>query len=131
MTSNGFTPTQVAACLMRDLDMCQMSGADPRCQQRASTANHRLNRAMGGSTLRNGMSNACAICDWCNGHIEADAVYASIARHRGVKVGEGILEPADVPLWSIAFRQWVWLGDDGLELTGSTDYLTPPTRDAS
>ena len=115
--STGFTPPIVAAVLLRDGGMCALTGQHPSCTGRADTANHRLNRGRGGSKLRNGMGNACAICTHCNGLIESDAEYATLARRLGVKLREGDT-PEQVPLWSPFFHQWVQITDDALHLTG-------------
>lgn len=127
--STGFTPEQKAATLIRDGNLCAMIGADPRCQRRATTANHRLNRGAGGTADRghgrNGMGNACAICDWCNGQIEDDPVLAAIARHRGVKLRDGAT-PALEPLWSPFFAQWVQITDHALYLLGLPDPTVRP-----
>ena len=123
--STGFTPAQVAATLLRDGGMCALSGQHPSCTGRADTANHRLNRGRGGSKLRNGMANACAICHHCNGLIEQDAEYATLARHLGVKLREGDT-PEQIPLWSPFFRQWVRVDDNALRLTGDTDASSRP-----
>ena len=128
--STGFTPEQVRDVLMRDGNLCAMLGADPRCRRRASTANHRLNRGAGGTsdrgTGRNGMGNACAICDWCNGQIEDDPALAETARHRGVKLRQGDT-PALVALWSPFFQQWVQVTDHALYLLGERDASVRPT----
>lgn len=118
MTVTGFTPAQVAGCKMRDGEMCVMAGILPGCTGRADTANHRLNRGAGGSKMRNGMSNACAICDHCNGLIENDAEAAAEARRRGVKLREGD-DPATVPMWHPFYRQMCQPGDTSLELLGA------------
>jgi hypothetical protein len=117
----GFTPAQVAGCLMRDGEMCALANILPDCTGRASTANHRLNRGAGGSKLRNGLANACAICDHCNYLIEHDGSAAHEARQRGVKLREGD-DPATVPMWSPFYRQMVQPGDEHMDLLG-TEYI--------
>ena len=72
-----------------------------------------------------GMANACAICHHCNGLIEQDAEYATLARHLGVKLREGDT-PEQIPLWSPFFRQWVRVDDNALRLTGDTDASSRP-----
>ena len=125
--STGFTPAQVAAVLLRDGGMCALTGRHPDCNGRADTANHRLNRGAGGSKLRNGMGNACAICHHCNGLIEQNAEYAALARDLGVKLTQGD-EPEQIPIWSPFFRQWVQLNDNALTLTGYHDMHARPDR---
>jgi hypothetical protein len=125
--STGFTPDQNAAILLRDGGICAMIGSHDGCAGRADTANHRLNRGAGGSKLRNGMSNGCAICHVCNGLIESDSALASVARERGVKLRQGD-EPAECRLWSPFFHQWVKLSDYALTLTGETDPTAQPEQ---
>ena len=123
--STGFTPEQSAAILLRDGGICAMTGSHKQCTGRADVVNHRLNRGAGGSKLRNGLSNGCAICHTCNGLIESDSRLAEIARARGVKLREGDT-PADTPIWSPFFQQWCSLGDNALRLTGFNDLKTRP-----
>ena len=123
----GFTPEQVAAILLREGSVCAMYGADDRCRRHATTANHRKNRGAGGSKLRNGLGNGCAICDRCNGDIESDPEYAELARARGVKL-RATDEIEGAPLWSPFFDQWVTVDDYALRLTGDRDVLTPPRK---
>ena len=125
--STGFTSDQSAAILLRDGGICAMTGIHEQCTGRADVANHRLNRGAGGSKLRNGLSNGCAICHTCNGLIEADARLAEIARARGVKLRQGE-EPADCPIWSPFFHQWVMLSDNALTLTGDNDVDARPNN---
>lgn len=113
--TNGFTIEQVAAVLMRDGGMCMMTGAGS-CSNHL-TANHRLNRKAGGSKLRNGMGNACAICDHHNDRIESDAEAAEVARERGVKLREG-QDPEITPMWHPFYRQWTQPTDTALLMLG-------------
>lgn len=125
MKTNGFTPDQVAAVLIRDGAQCALWGIVPGCTQRATTANHRRNRQAGGSKLRNGMSNACAICDFCNDSIESSSPMADLARYHGVKLVEGDV-PARTLIWSPFFTQWVQITDDALLFTGGRNRLLRP-----
>jgi hypothetical protein len=125
--TTGFGHQLIAAILLRDGAICGMYGTNPNCRRHATTANHRLNRGAGGSKLRNGMSNGCAICDICNNAIEDDAELAEIARHRGVKLTEGD-NPSLVPMWSTFFLMWVILHDDEMLLTGLTDETVRPDQ---
>lgn len=115
---------------MREGNLCAMLGADPRCRLRATTANHRLNRGAGGTSDRghgrNGMGNACAICDWCNGAIEDLPELAELARHRGVKLRSGAT-PSLEPLWHPLFGQWVQITDHALYLLGLRNPSQKPT----
>lgn len=115
----GFGPEVTAAIIFRDLGRCVLAGILPGCTVKATTANHRRNRQMGGARFRNGMSNGCAICDSCNDAIERDADAAEEARSRGVKLREGD-DPATTRMWSVVFRQWVQPTDDGMDLLGGT-----------
>lgn len=123
--TTGFTPAQSAAILLRDGNICAMTGSHEWCTGRAEVVNHRLNRGAGGSKLRNGLSNGCAICHTCNGLIESDARLAAVARARGVKLRQGE-EPADCPIWSPFFHQWVMLSDNALTLTGDINVHARP-----
>lgn len=124
----GFTPEQVAAILLRDGDLCAMSGhpENPDCWGKATTANHRLNRGAGGSKLRNGTGNGCGICNQCNGAIESVALLAALARHLGVKLRQGD-DPERSLIWSPFFRQWANITDRALYLTGETDRNVRPS----
>ena len=113
----GFTPEQRAATITRDGGICTLAGFVLGCTHRATEANHRLNRMMGGSKLRNGMSNAAAICNPCNIAIESDAAARTIAIAHGVKVAEGS-DPALTPMWSSFFAQWTQPGDENMSLLG-------------
>lgn len=113
----GFTPEQVAAILMRELNTCAMSGFIPRdgrdrCIKRATEANHRANRGGGGQVAANVVENGCALCHACNWLIEAVAEYAEEARRRGVKL-RTVRDASEVPLWLPAFRMWARLSADG------------------
>lgn len=134
MKTNGFTPDQVAAVLVRDGSICAMWGSITGCRRQATTANHRRNRQMGGSQLRNGMSNACAICDFCNDAIERDASDAAEARALGVKLEEGDI-PSRTLMFSPFFSQWVQLTDASLLFTGGRNpFMRPdflPDEDAA
>lgn len=126
---SGFTTAQIAGIQQREGNICAMSGAlvaGRRLPRHPSaTANHRLNRGMGGDPSRNGTDNGCAICIDCNGLIEHDPEYAAAARHRGVKLTEGD-RPELVPLWCVFYAQWVQLIGDAMELTGHRDETTRP-----
>lgn len=121
--TNGFTPEQVESTLLRDGGLCCLWGTITGCQRQASTANHRRNRQAGGSKLRNGMANACAICWFCNGAIESEPLARAEAVRLGVKLEEDSERDASTtPMWSPWFGQWVTLSDEALRLTGIVDY---------
>jgi hypothetical protein len=112
--SNGFTPDQKRAVLLRDGHRC------PVCGLAADEVNHRANRGAGGYKAGNTLANACAICRTCNGLIESNADTANTARHLGVKISRDD-DPTRVPLWSPFFHQWVQITDTGLYLLGDTN----------
>lgn len=120
MKATGFAPEQSAAILLRDGGVCSMAGHDPRCEHRAIVANHRANRGSGGHRASNRIANGCALCNWCNGHIEADATAHGEAIRRGVKISRDD-DPEAVPLWSVFYRQWIVLHDTHSDLTGIAD----------
>lgn len=118
----GFDPTIREAILWRDNYLCAMLGAAGCPGKRATEANHRLNRGMGGSSapLINDPVNGCAAEHHCNWALEAVPEFAEEARRRGVKLEQGS-DPLRVPMWSPFFRQWVLLLEDGMHLTGIID----------
>ncbi|MGE0141322.1 MAG: hypothetical protein AB7R77_26295 [Ilumatobacteraceae bacterium] len=126
---SGFTTAQIAGIQQREGNICAMSGAliaGRRLPRHPSeTANHRLNRGIGGDPSLNGTDNGCAICHTCNGLIESDPDYAAAARHRGVKLVSGE-RPELVAMWCVFFTQWVQLVGDMMLLTGERDETTRP-----
>lgn len=120
MTTTGFTPAEVAACLHRDGDKCAM------CGRRATTANHRANRGAGGFRAANRLSNASASCHECNGLIESDGPLADVARERGVKISKWD-DPTEIPYLSPLYNVPVLLDDDGGFTFAEPSTTTPDT----
>jgi len=119
----GFSPEVRDGIIAAGGGLCSMLGVDGCDGDAATEANHRLNRGMGGSSLEevaSDPSNGCGISDRCNWRLEHSAQFAEAGRRRGVKVEAGS-RPAEVPLWSVFFRQWVVLRGSGMYLTGDVD----------
>lgn len=66
-------------------------------EQEAIAPNHRANRGMGGSKLRDGSENLVVLCSELNGLIESNAVAAQLARKHGWKL-ESWQNPIDIPV---------------------------------
>lgn len=71
---------------------------------------HRLNRGMGGSKVRDVPSNIIVLCAVMNGLIESDAAVAGRAREYGWKLTSG-QKPAQTPFYDVLTGVW-WLLDD-------------------
>ena len=71
---------------------------------------HRQNRGMGGSLVREKPSNILTLCSRFNGEIEADAAKAELARDMGWK-----LRPDQLPEAKAAYdkvtQRWYYLND--------------------
>jgi hypothetical protein len=89
------TPKQFQRFLDRD-KRCLHCGADT-----GLIPQHRINRGMGGSKLRNRPSNIIVLCAIYNGVIESDAREAERAKRAGWKL-ESWQDPLEVPVldWS-------------------------------
>lgn len=79
----GFTNAQWKAIKARD-QHCVWHG--PSCDPDLLVPQHRSGRGMGGSSLKNRLSNGVAMCSLVNGLIESDAELAEEARRRGIKI---------------------------------------------
>ncbi len=79
----GFTRAQWEALKARD-QHCVWHG--PSCDPDLLVPQHRSGRGMGGSRLKNHLSNGVAMCSIVNGLIESDAELAAEARRRGIKI---------------------------------------------
>jgi len=65
---------------------------------------------MGGSRVKNSLSNGVAMCSLVNGLIESDAALAEEARRRGIKISLHA-DPAAIP---VEYPDgWFLLDDDG------------------
>jgi hypothetical protein len=71
---------------------------------------HRKNRGMGGSKLRDVPSNQIVLCSGFNGLIEADATAASVAIAYGWKV-EGLDAWELIPVYDVTAQGWFVLDD--------------------
>lgn len=99
------TPKQFQKYLDRD-------GGCLHCGQTEAVApNHRANRGMGGSRVRDVPSNIIVLCSWMNGLIESSATHAHHARMAGWKLFSHE-EPASTPVWDGLRSEWVLLSDD-------------------
>lgn len=122
-TVTGFDPNTRDGIIAAQGGMCSMQGVAGCDGAPATEANHRLNRAMGGTSLEeigSDPSNGCGTSHRCNWRLEHSSQFAEEGRRRGVKV-EHPRRPSEVPMWSVFFRQWVVLRSSGMYLTGDTD----------
>lgn len=71
---------------------------------------HRANRGMGGSKLRERPSNVVAFCSLTNGLIESDAQMAQDARWFGWKL-ETWEDPLETPIYDRSTGHWYLLDD--------------------
>ena len=76
----------------------------------AVSPNHRANRGMGGSKVRDVPSNLVVLCSLLNGLIESDAQWASVAKSYGWKLSTW-QNPAEVPVYDTRNREWLLLDD--------------------
>ncbi len=72
--------------------------------------NHRANRGMGGSKVRERSSNVVVLCSLLNGLIESDALAAQEARSYGWKI-DTWQDPLRTPVFDKSLGQW-FLFDD-------------------
>jgi len=72
--------------------------------------NHRANRGMGGSKVRDVPSNIVVLCAAFNGLIEADEQAAEFARLRGWKLYSW--EDPSTPVFDAGLRQWFVIDDN-------------------
>lgn len=82
------------------------------CGMRNLTLNHRMNRQMGGSKLRDGYENLVTMCSGCNTALEADASF----RESGIRMGWKIQswdDPLRIPVYYQPFREWRLLDWEG------------------
>lgn len=99
------TPKQFQKFLDRD-------GGCLHCGEREAVApNHRANRGMGGSKLRDVPSNVVVLCSVFNGQIESDSKAAQEARKYGWKLSSW-QDPKEAPVYDTQTNSWFVLGDD-------------------
>lgn len=86
-----------------------------RCQHCGTTEGlvpqHRQNRGMGGSKLRDRPSNVVVLCSAMNGDIEASAASAQLALIYGWKLRAHEV-PEDEPVYDHAARHWYTLDNN-------------------
>lgn len=75
------------------------------------TVQHRMNRGMGGSRLRDNPANLILLCWYSNFEMEASSVKAEVARVSGWKIRNGYI-PANVPAFHQPSNTWICLNDD-------------------
>lgn len=71
---------------------------------------HRANRGMGGSKMRNLPSNIIVLCSAVNGDIESDPDLASKARAYGWKL-RPFDDPTMTPVYDVTAQGWFLLDD--------------------
>lgn len=97
---------EFARYLERDGGRCMHCGTD-----QGLVPQHRQNRGMGGSPLRNVPSNIIVLCSEANGLMESSATWAQRARDYGWKVSRGE-DPFQTPVFDYSANRWYMLRDD-------------------
>ena len=100
------TPKQFKRLLERDQHRCLHCG-----ETEALAPNHRVNRGMGGSKLRDQPSNYVLICSLLNGQIESDSKAAEMAKRYGWKLSSWE-NPAEIPVYDTLSGNWFLLDDE-------------------
>lgn len=99
---------------MKPKDFARLMARDGGCLHcgltEAVSPNHRANRGMGGSKVRDVPSNLVVLCSWLNGVIESDAQWAAVARSYGWKLNTW-QNPLEVPVYDARNREWLLLDD--------------------
>ena len=90
----------------RDKDQCWHCGTDEQL-----TVQHRANRGMGGSKLRDNPANLILLCWFVNFEMEASSAKAEIAKRYGWKLLQTD-NPSEVPVWHEPTQRWVLLSND-------------------
>lgn len=99
------TPKQFAKFLERD-------GGCLHCgESEAVSPNHRANRGMGGSKVRDVPSNVIVLCSEMNHLIEHSAHHAAAARSKGWKLWTW-QDPLTTPVFDTQKNQWFMLDDN-------------------
>ncbi len=100
---------------MKPKDFAKLVARDLRClhcgETEAVAPNHRINRGMGGSKLRDQASNYVLICSQLNGLIESDSHWAKVARTYGWKLNSWE-KPGEIPVYDALSNTWFQLNDD-------------------
>jgi len=95
----------------RDGFRCAAEG--PSCTRFVGlTIQHRANRGMGGSKLRDGFENLLTLCGVCNTLLEQDAAFAELGRQRGWKLASW-QDPTLVAVWFAWAGEWQLLDAEG------------------
>lgn len=93
------------ALLARDCGRCLHCG-----ETVALSPNHRINRGMGGSKLRDKPSNLVVLCSRLNHMIEADKVWMDLAIRYGWKL-KSWQSSLDEPVYDLLLGEWFVLDD--------------------
>ena len=99
------TPKQFEKYLQRDFYRCPHCGDDTTL-----IPQHRKNRGMGGSKLRDVPSNILVLCSWANNFAETSPTFASECREKGWKL-ESWQNPLTEPFLDECDGFWYLLDD--------------------
>lgn len=77
----------------------------------ALSPNHRANRGMGGSKLRDRPANLVVLCSMMNARIEYDPIFAEMAKKYGWKLSSW-QKPESEPIYDLLLGAWFLLDDD-------------------
>lgn len=97
---------QFQRLLARDGGYCLHCGATE-----ALSPNHRANRGMGGSKVRDVPSNLVVLCSLFNGLIESNAQASLVAKEYGWKLNTW-QNPLEIPVFDTQKREWHLLDDE-------------------
>jgi len=102
------TPKQFKLYLDRDQSRCYHCGitGDQLIPQ------HRAGRGMGGSKIRNRISNIIVFCSNANGALESDPEFAQLGRELGWKLS-AYEDPTTTPIFEAWSGSWWILNDEG------------------
>lgn len=100
---------------MKPKDFAKLVDRDQYClhcgERTAIAPNHRINRGMGGSKLRDNPANLVVLCSQLNGLIEADSWYQSQALKYGWKLASW-QRPEEIPVFDGVAGVWYLLDND-------------------
>lgn len=100
------TVSTKASRSVKERDGFRCAAEGPHCTRFTGlTIQHRANRGMGGSELRDGLENLLTLCATCNVLLEQDARWAEIGRERGWKLFSWE-NPARVAVWFAWAGEW-------------------------
>lgn len=107
------TISQKARATVKERDGFRCAAEGPSCTRFTElTMQHRANRGMGGSKLRDGFSNLITLCNRCNTLLEQDAAFAELGRQRGWKLASWE-DSERVSVWFSWAGEWRLLDEDG------------------